>query len=296
MHTFAFQTLIQNTRPKPRKHFISASEKQRIARELRIEKENEEKIINDFDNFKKIIQKAATDYKNAIQDKWLRKNGRERATKLEKAQSTGEIISAFEKVFTEGNDNEDSLRTYVSKAINEKYNFTIHHSAWINLKYHDLMISKQIEEELREKQQHEVKIATDLLTDLSKIINGYSEKIVLDFDHFKAVLQQAAKDYKNAIKNKWFRNDGRNRATILENAQGTDDISRILGEIFKWEKSNSDSLQTYIRNAISKNYNLKMKNSASLWHHLNSRQLIVNKTSELKESKELSKDLTPKLR
>ena len=79
-------------------------------------------ILSDFDKLKSALKTAVTAYLKEIEYKFFRNDGRERAQALNKRLSETnhilELIPALEEVIKNGNEDYDSLKTFLFKNIN----------------------------------------------------------------------------------------------------------------------------------------------------------------------------------
>lgn len=80
------------------------------------------KMISEFDNLKSVLEKAVTAYLNEIEHKFFRKDGYKRALTLNKniieANNILELVLALEEAIKTGNEDDDSLKTFLFKSIN----------------------------------------------------------------------------------------------------------------------------------------------------------------------------------
>lgn len=89
----------------------------------------EEKLISKFlsnlDNAKSALLIAVKDYLKKINGEWFRGTGRQRGTvflnKLNEAKNFVELIAALKIAIKDGNENYDSLKTYIYNMINSKF-------------------------------------------------------------------------------------------------------------------------------------------------------------------------------
>jgi len=71
------------------------------------------------------LEEAVTAYLKEIENKWFRNNGRKRAeelkTKITQANTTVQLISALTEVINAGNEDKDSLKTFIFSCIKLNY-------------------------------------------------------------------------------------------------------------------------------------------------------------------------------
>lgn len=79
-------------------------------------------ILSEFDKLKNTLEIAVTAYLKEIEYKFFRNDGQERAQALNKkiteSNNISELIPALEEVIKKGNEDDDSLKTFLFKSIN----------------------------------------------------------------------------------------------------------------------------------------------------------------------------------
>lgn len=83
------------------------------------------KISSEMSEFKTILQSATSQYQKEIQNKYFRNTGRARAEKfqqeLKDAKQDSDVLKAYETAISAGNQNEDSLKTFIFLEMTKKY-------------------------------------------------------------------------------------------------------------------------------------------------------------------------------
>ncbi len=87
--------------------------------------ESVNKILSNFDKFKMSLEESVEDYLSEIQNKFFRTAGRNRANKFQKsiteAKCNTDLILALKESIKEGNEDYDSLKTFLYAGIDSKF-------------------------------------------------------------------------------------------------------------------------------------------------------------------------------